>query len=79
MSDQLEDFHTRLYSIRPFLETQSPPSSPHKTNSNSSDVIFPSGEEIQTVYEGYNPFKELTPLRRVVSECKDLPPVEGTG
>jgi hypothetical protein len=68
MSDPLADFHARLFSIRPFTETLSPPSSARKERSQDEAGAVPAIAETEG---GYDPFKELTPLRRVVSERRE--------
>jgi hypothetical protein len=68
MTDSLADFQNRLYSIRPFLETESPPSSASKQPRELSVDLEGGGDRVQIGSEaGPDLFKELTPLRRAVS------------
>lgn len=56
MAETQADFHTRLYSIRPFTETLSPPASPSHAPS-PAPPLDELGDEV--------------PLRRVVSDGRE--------
>lgn len=69
MADSLSDFENKLYSIRPFIETSSPPSSEKKQNQQYRDSMQPpsDGFKLPDVSSLRDIFTEALPLRKVVS------------
>lgn len=69
MADSLSDFENKLYSIRPFIETSSPPSSDKKQNQEIDDDIEPpaDGFKLPDVSSLRDIFSDIHPLRKVVS------------
>jgi hypothetical protein len=62
MNGPLADFHAKLFNIRPFTETLSPPSSPRKELS-SAETLPP----LPTA-TGIESLSNVAPLRRTVSD-----------
>lgn len=69
MADSLSDFENKLYSIRPFIATSSPPSSDKKQNQDILDSIEPptDGFKLPDVSSLRDIFSDIQPLRKVVS------------
>lgn len=69
MTDSLSDFENKLYSIRPFIETESPPSSDKKQNHEFHDGFQGSsdGFKLPDVSSLRDVFTEAQPLRKAVS------------